>query len=132
MPYLTYNEYTELGFEEMEQSEFEKLLKRASGVLDSVTRYFYRHNDLETDIDFRKEQFKKALAAQVEYFHDMGADSSHELNEPGSVTIGRTTMSKSSRNSSEANEKQNSLVSEDVLMHLRGTGLLYRGIGVRS
>lgn len=62
MPYLTYEEYIDLGFEEMEQPEFEKLLKKASGVLDSITRYFYRHNDLETDIDFRKEQFKKAVA----------------------------------------------------------------------
>lgn len=131
MPYLTYEEYIDLGFEEMEQSEFEKLLKRASGVLDSITRYFYRHNDLETDIDFRKEQFKKALAAQVEYFHDMGATSSHGINEPGHVQIGRTSVSKGGRNSGGQDEQKNNLVSDDVYIYLSGTGLLYRGIGVR-
>ena len=128
MPYLTYEEYIDLGFEEMEQSEFEKLLKKASGVLDSITRYFYRHNDLETDIDFRKEQFKKALAAQIEYFHDMGATSSHEINSPLSVQIGRTQQSQGV-----ANQKQsNNIVSSDVYMYLRGTGLLYRGLAVKS
>lgn len=132
MPYLTYDEYKDFGFTEIEENEFNKLIKKASDVLDSVTRFFYKQNVLEDDVEFRKKQFKKALAAQIEYFHDTGVTSSHELNEPGSVTIGRTTVSKSSRNSSEANEKQNSLVSEDVLMYLRGTGLLYRGIGVRS
>ncbi|GEN30237.1 hypothetical protein HNQ35_000060 [Cerasibacillus quisquiliarum] len=130
MPYLTYNEYTELGFEEMEQSEFEKLLKRASGVLDSITRYFYRHNDLESDVEFRKEQFKKALAAQISYFYDMGGTSSHELNEPETVTIGRTTVSSGGRSNSNVEDNKNKLVSEDVYMYLSGTGLLYRGIGV--
>lgn len=132
MPYLTYKEYTDLGFEEMEESEFEKLLIKASGVLDSITRYFYSYNDLESDIDFRKEQFKKALAAQIEYFHDMGATSSHGLNEPSTVQIGRTSMSKGGHNSSGQNGQQNKLVSDDVYMYLQGTGLLYRGIGVKS
>lgn len=132
MPYLTYKEYTDLGFEEMEESEFEKLLIKASGVLDSITRYFYSYNDLETDIDFRKEQFKKALAAQIEYFHDMGATNSHGLNEPGHVQIGRTSVSKGGRNSGSQDEQKNNLVSDDVYIYLSGTGLLYRGIGVRS
>lgn len=130
MPYLTYEKYIDLGFEEMEQSEFEKLLKRASGVLDSITRYFYRHNDLESDVEFRKEQFKKAVAAQIKYFYDMGGTSSHELNEPGHVQIGRTSVSKGGRNSSGQDDQKNNLISEDVYMHLSGTGLLYRGIGV--
>src|SRR5690625_3739011 len=130
MPYLTYEKYIDLGFEEMEQSEFEKLLKRASGVLDSITRYFYRHNDLESDVEFRKEQFKKAVAVQIKYFYDMGGTSSHELNEPGTVTIGRTTVSSGGRSNSNADDNKNKLVSEDVYMYLSGTGLLYRGIGV--
>lgn len=132
MPYLTYDEYKSFGFSEIEETEFNKLVKKAGDVLDSVTGFFYKQNVLEDDIEFRKEQFKKAVAAQVEYFQDMGATNTHGLNEPGSITIGRTTVSKGNRNSSGANEKQNSIVSEDVYMYLRGTGLLYKGIGVRS
>ena|SRR5690625_3101955 len=131
MPYLTYEEYNDLGFSEIESTEFNRLLKRASDVLDSVTRYFYRHNDIESDVPFRKEQFKKAVAAQIEYFHDMGATNTHSLNEPGTVTIGRTTMSQGSRNSTQ-NEQKESIVSDDVYMYLQGTGLLYKGLGVRS
>lgn len=128
MPYLTYEEYIDLGFEEMEQSEFEKLLKRASDVIDGITRYFYRFNDIEKDVPFRREQFKKAIAAQIEYFYEMGATNTHGLQEPSTVTIGRTTLSEGSRNSQTA--PRNDLISEDVYFYLKETGLLYRGIGV--
>lgn len=132
MPYLTYEEYNKLGFTEVEETEFNKLIEKAGDAVDSVTRHFYKFNDIEDDVPFRREQFKKAVACQIEYFHDMGATSSHGLNEPSTVQIGRTSMSKGSRNSSGQNEQQNKLVSDDVYMYLSGTGLLYRGIGVRS
>lgn len=128
MPYLTYQEYNDLGFTEIDQSEFDRLLKRASDVVDSVTRYFYRYNDIEKDAPFRREQFKKAIAAQIEYFHDMGSTNSHGLNEPSTIQIGRTSMSISSRNSQST--PQNDLVSKDVYFYLKDTGLHYRGIGV--
>lgn len=130
MPYLTYEEYKNFGFEEIEQAEFERLLPRASDVLDNVTRNFYMFNNLTADTPIRKERFKKALACQIEYFYDMGATSSHGLQEPASVTIGRTSMASSYRGSQGAQEQQNSIVSQDVYMYLQGTGLLYKGIGV--
>jgi len=129
MSYLTYTEYTELGFAEIDQTEFDKLLKRASDVLDAITRDFYVFNDIEDDVPFRRERFKKAVAAQIEYFHDMGATSSHGLNEPSTVTIGRTTVSRGNSGTSQ-DETQFSIVSPDVLMYLSGTGLLYRGVRV--
>lgn len=132
MPYLTYEEYNELGFTEIEQIEFEKLLKRASDVLDNVTSYFYRQNDLESDVSLRKEQFKKSIAAQIEYFYEMGATNSHGLNEPTHVQIGRTSVSEGARNSGGKDEQKNNIVSDDVYIYLSGTGLLYRGIRVMS
>jgi len=66
MAYLTYDEYKNLGFADIDQTEFDKLLKKAEDVLDSVTRSFYRFHDLETDIPFRRDKFKKALACQIE------------------------------------------------------------------
>lgn len=126
MPYLTYSEYNELGYSEIEQPDFDRLEKRASDVLDSVTSYFYHHNNLASDVEFRREQFKKAVAAQIQYFYDMGATSSHEINSPLSVQIGRTQMSSGVSNQ----KKINSVMSDDARMYLQATGLLYRGIGV--
>lgn len=129
MDYLTYDEYIQLGFAEIEKTEFDRLLPKASDVINSVTRDFYVFNDIEDDVPFRRERFKKAVGAQIEYFHDMGATSSHGLNEPFTVTIGRTTVSRGYRGTSQ-DETQFSIVSPDVLMYLSGTGLLYRGVRV--
>lgn len=126
MPYLTYEEYLDFGFAEIEDAEFQKLLPKASDVIDSITRYFYRYNAIEKDVPFRREQFKKALGAQVEYFHDLGATSTHEINNPLSVQLGRTQISTGVDNQ----KKTNTLVAPDVYMYLKDTGLLYRGIGV--
>lgn len=126
MPYLTYEEYKEFGFADLDESEFSKLLGRASDVIDSVTRHFYKFNNLSDDVPFRQEQFKKAVAAQIEYFHEIGATTSHGINDPLSVQIGRTQMS-----SGVANQKKtNTIFSSDALMYLSDTGLMYRGIGV--
>jgi len=132
MAYLTQEEYKDLGFNEIDNTEFNKLVKKAGDVIDGVTRFFYQFNDLEDDVKFRRNQFKKAVAAQIEYFNAVGATNTHEMKEYGSVTIGRTTVSKGSRNSSTSDESDNSLVSDDAIMYLRETGLLYRGLGVRS
>jgi len=126
MAYLTYDEYKNLGFVELDQTEFDKLLKKAEDVLDSVTRSFYRFHDLETDIPFRRDKFKKALACQIEYFHDIGATSTHEINDPLTVQIGRTQIW-----TGEANQKKtNTIVAPDVYLYLSDTGLMYRGVGV--
>ena len=129
MTYLTYQEYIDLGFPEIGESEFYKLLPKASDVIDSVTRSFYRFNDIEQDVPFRREQFKKAIAAQIQYFHDMGVTSSHELEVFETVTIGRTTIS-SNRGSSSNETKKNSIISIDALMYLRNAGFLYSCVGV--
>ncbi len=130
MPYLTYDEYAKFGFEPIEETEFDKLLPKASDVVDSVTSHFYKFNNIDDDIPFRGEQFKKAVSAQVEYFHETGSTTSYGLNEPSSVQIGRTSMSSGSRGSQGAQAPKNDIVSSEVYMYLAPTGLLYRGIGV--
>ena len=127
MAYLTYEEYLGMGFTEMEEGEFDRLLKRASDVIDGITRSFYRFNDMEKDVVWRREQFKKAVAAQIEYFHEMGATNTHGLNEPTSVTIGRTTIN--TRNNAQK-DTQNGLICPDVFLYLKDTGLLYAGVRV--
>lgn len=127
MSYIDYDFYTNVyKGESITEEEFNKLLPKASDVLDSITRDFYQFNDLETDYDWRKNKFKKAVACQIEYFNGVGATTSHEINSPLSVQIGRTQMSSGVENQKETN----SIVSSDVYMYLQYTGLLYRGIGV--
>lgn len=128
MPYLTYAEYEDLGFR-IGEGEFDIVINKASDVLDYITNNFYQFNDLENDVKFRKIRFKKALAAQVNYFNDLGATTAHELKEYGNVTMGRTTLSKSSSRTGDKEEKSNKLISKDVYIYLSGTGLLYKGIG---
>lgn len=128
MPYLTYDEFKGYSDKDIDETEFNKLIKKASDVLNYVTRDFYVFQNLETDNEYRKTKFKKAVAAQIDYFYDMGATSSHELNNPLSVQIGRTQMSMGERNQQNVNKF--GTTSDDVYLHLQGTGLLYRGIGV--
>lgn len=129
MAYLTYEEYKESEFTEIDEAEFDRLLKRASEAVDSETCSFYRFNDLEEDVPFRREQFKKAVACQIEYFHDLGTTTTHGMEEDASVTIGRTNLSKGAR-ASTAKQESTNYVSVDAIRYLQDTGLLYRGIGV--
>lgn len=128
MTYLSYEEFDNFKIGEVDVIEFDKFINKACDVIDSVTNFYYQHNNLENDISFRKIQFKKAIAAQVKYFSDLGGSSIEEIQSAQSVTIGRTSISKGS-NSHSKQEKQ-SLTSEDALMYLKSTGLLYTGIGV--
>ena len=125
--YLTYAEYISFGFMEMDQLEFEKLIKRAEDVIDIYTNDYYQFNDLESDVEKRK--FKKAVASQVQYFRETGSTSFNGMESPATVTIGRTTVSKTTRTST-TNDTTNKekILSQDSLMYLRGTGLLYRGV----
>lgn len=77
MPYLTYEEYQSIGFSEVTEADFPKYERKASDVLDSITRDFYQHHDLESDVHLRKDKFKAAVAAQIDYFNDMGLSLIH-------------------------------------------------------
>ena len=132
MPYLSYSEFKELAPHiEMEESEFNKLLPKASDVLNNITSYFYVKNDIEKDNSWRVKQFKQALVAQIEYFNDTGSTTSEGINSaPQSFSAGRTTVSNASRFKATGANETKSLVSEDVYIYLSGTGLLFAGVSV--
>ena len=133
MPYLTYEEYQSFGFTELEEAEFNRLLPKASDVIDNVTSHFYKFHNFEEDAPFRREQFKKAVGAQIEYFHEVGATTFEGINKsPQTFQAGRTSVSNTSRYNPSGTNERKPLVAEEVYMYLEGTGLLYRGIGVRS
>lgn len=129
MPYLTYEEYKEFGYSDIKQDEFENLIQRACDYLDIQTRNFYQFNDLETDIDFRKTKFKKAVALQVEYMYQTGATTAFEINTPQSWSVDGMSVSESSRYNASGTNESPSIISDDTLAMLSGTGLLFRGLG---
>ncbi len=128
MTYLTYEEFEKKSSAKVDENEFNQLVAKASAVLDNVTNYFYVKNDIEKDNEWRVNQFKQALIAQVEYFEEAGATTSEGINKaPQSFSAGRTTVTNASRSS---DDESKSLIASDVYMYLEGTGLLNRAVSV--
>lgn len=131
MAYITFDEYKELTAAANDNvDKFNANLSKASAVIDSITNNFYQFNDLETDkIKFRADRFKLALCAQIDYFIEVGGNTSEAVNKvPQSFSVGRTSISSGSRNNANGQNENNQLVAEDVYIYLEGIGLLYRGV----
>ena len=129
MPYLTYDEFNKLIYVQMDETTFDKLLPKASAVLDNATNHFYVKNNMEEDNPWRVEQFKKALCAQIEYFHELDATTFEGINKtPQTFSAGRTSVSNASRYNPGGKNESKSLLAEDVYVYLEGTGLLYAGV----
>lgn len=127
--YLTYDEFRDQTGIDIYETAFDKLLQKASAVLDNVTNRFYQKHDIERDSEWRVRQFKKALCAQIEYFHEMGATTFEGINRaPQSFTAGRTSVSNASRYNPGGKNEAKPLVAEDVYLYLAGAGLLYAGV----
>lgn len=123
--YITKQEYEDYAGKAPDN--FKQLLVRASAELDSITRFFFKKNEL--DDSFVSQQFKYALMEQIKFYDDFGATSAEKLNsQPDSVRIGDTTVSYNRGVSGSNTKQRNSIVSRDALNMLSGTGLLYRGL----
>lgn len=132
MAYLTFAEFEDLNQSDLEETQFKKLLPKASAILDNITNHFYRRCDIEKDNSWRVHQFKQALCAQIEYFNVLGATTFEEINNsPQTFSAGRTSVSNASRYNPSGSNESKPLIAEDVFVYLDGTGLLYAGIGVR-
>lgn len=127
MAYLTFDEYTNFGYKAFTSDEFDRLVVRASDVADVYSRQFYKFHDLNTDVDFRKNQFKKAIAVQLEYMATIGAVSTAEINNPTSWSLDGISVS-NGNNKLTDDGTSISLISQDALEMLSETGLLYRGV----
>lgn len=125
MAYLTFLEYQKFGYQEVTEDDFKRLVVRASDVIDIRTRNFYRFHDLESDIEFRKNQFKKAIALQIERMAILGAVSTAEIDSPTNWSLDGVSVTNGGSGASGDNAM--SIVSDDALELLSMTGLLYRG-----
>lgn len=131
MPYLTYDEFKDLSHKDISETKFKELIRKASAVLNAETSFFYVKNDIEKDNEWRVNQFKQALVAQIEYFDEVGSTTVEGINSaPQSFSAGRTTVTNPSRYKASDKNESKSLVAEDVYIYLNGTGLLYAGVSV--
>lgn len=128
MAYLSYEEYTSFGYEDIDTTEFKDLVEKASDFMDLQTRNFYQINPIDEDpSDFRRTKFKKAVALQIDYMHQVGATTASEMSSPQSWSV--DGMSVSTGSSGADGNSSASIISEDAIWALSGTGLLYRGLG---
>lgn len=122
MNYLTFDEY------DGDKINYTQYVDKAEAVLDYVTNHFYQNIDFESDHEVRKEAYKKAISAQINYFAEKGGDTSAALELPNSVSIGRTSISYRSSYYSKETGQADNLVCPDIYVYLTGLGFLGRGV----
>ncbi|VSV51518.1 phage protein [Streptococcus pneumoniae] len=119
MTYLTQEEFDELGFDEV--TDFEKLAKRAKIAIDLYTNGIYQKDiDFEKEIAYRKSAVKLAMAFQIAYLDASGIMSADDKQLANSVSIGRTSISYSTSQSTLAGQRFN--LSMDAENALRQAG----------
>lgn len=131
MAYLTFDEYKQFNFQEIDEASFDKVLMRATMAIDSVTRFYLVKNAelIEQWSDWMKEQFKQAVGLQIEYIAKTGIETASDAREASNIsssTIGDTSVQKSTSNNSSSDTQL--YLSPDVMSILGALGLLYKGV----
>jgi hypothetical protein len=113
----------------MDPETFEKLESRASDLIDMVTNYRIFEFGLSDQPEFIQTNIKKAVAAQIEFMHLEGGETSIHGGSPSSVSIGGFSYTEGSHASGGTAGVQ--VLSDMSYRYLFPTGLLYMGVGVR-
>lgn len=123
MTYLTQREFDELGFDEV--TYFEKLAKRAKIAIDLYTNGIYQKGiDFEKEIAYRKNAVKLAMAFQIAYLDSSGIMSADDKQLANSVSIGRTSISYSTSQSTSAGQQFNLSMDAENVLRQAGFGLV--------
>ena len=131
MAYLTFDEYRQFHFQDIDEVSFDKVLMRATMAINSVTHFRLVKNDKLMDdwSDWMKEQFKQAVGLQMEYVAKTGIETASDARDMGNISsssIGDTTVS---TGKSDTGSSDTSLyLSPDVQSILGALGLLYKGV----
>lgn len=127
MTFLTFKEYRNLSSVLVDEGTFDRLYKTATRVLSYETNDFFDYNDFNDTSEWIQNKYKEAITLQIDHMHSTKQTTTHAVNnQPTSMQLGRTSISYGTGSQSTRSEKK-SLISEDVLMTLSNTGLLYRG-----
>lgn len=132
MPYIDddyyKNEY--VGIPISDENTFNRLVKRASDIVDMLTFHKLISIDFEKWPDFVQGQVKKATAAQVEYLFTNGETKAMGAGGYGQVSAGN--FSYGDKAGADALSREEEMTSAAVIEHLRPTGLFYQGVDVRG
>lgn len=119
MAYLTAEEYSKLGFDEVE--DFEKLEQRAELAIDLFTDNFYDTVDFETDNEKRKKAVQLAVAFQVCYLDTAAIMTADDKMLASNISVGRTSVGfQNGSNSAQIANQYN--LSLDALNWLKSAG----------
>ena len=110
---------------------FDELAALAGIYLDEVTMQYYQLHNIDDDkFALRVTRFKRAVMLQIKYMADTGIKTSAQYKaaqaQTVSQSIGSTTVSKTLGDA--ATNVSGTIVCDDALRSLSGTGLLYRGV----
>lgn len=125
--YLSKEEYDALNLGTV-PDDYDQLERRAEIELNRVTRSFYLTTDLMTDVKWRREPFKLAMAFQINYMYTSKLTTAQAVaDKPVSVSqsVGGTSINKSF---AKPITDEASVLSLDAKQALYGTGLLYSGV----
>ena len=125
MTYLTKEEFSSLGFDDVEN--FEKLEARAAMAIDLYIKNFYDFTDFASDFEPRKKAVKKAVAYQIAYLESSGVMTAEDKTSLASMTVGRTHVSYQSGSKSSHDGKRYNL-SLDALNWLMLAGFGFKAV----
>lgn len=125
MTYLTKEEFSNLGFDDVEN--FEKLEARAAMAVDLYIKNFYDFTDFASDFEPRKQAVKKAVAYQIAYLESSGIMTAEDKTSLASMTVGRTHVSYQNSSKSSHDGKRYNL-SLDALNWLMLAGFGYKAV----
>lgn len=119
MPYLTEDEYSKLGFDNVEN--FSKLQQRAELAIDLFTDNFYGSVDFETDNEKRKKAVQLATAFQIYYLDTTAIMTADDKMLASNISVGRTSVGfQNGSNSSQIASQYN--LSLDAINWLKSAG----------
>ncbi|WP_179394725.1 hypothetical protein [Lacticaseibacillus absianus] len=129
--YVDAPEYVEAMHVTAAPENYEELAALAGLYLDEITAFRYQINSIDSDpFELRVTRFKRAVMLQIRYMAETGITSSagYKATQAQSVSqsIGATTVSKTLGET--AANVSGTIVCDDALRALSGTGLLYRGV----
>lgn len=124
--YLSFKDYSDYGYDSVDEETFEKIIKKAERMIDVATHDFYVIHDIEKDaFKLRVQSFKRAICEQVDFINSGGGTSYEMANDNfSSVSIGRLSLTPGAKLS----DKVLAGVCNESYTLLLRYGLLYRGV----
>lgn len=133
MPYITAdyyrNEYSGTPVDDDEM--LNRMIKRASDVIDQMIHYKLEGVDFDQVAPFIKKQVMKATAAQTEFIALYGETSSNVMVETPVMQVGKFRYGLLRGGKSEGGTTIDPSFSHGAIKFLDPTGLLYSGVGTQ-